>query len=157
MSDKPDLGQVALAWWEALPEDPGGRASLRRCSTVADATFVPAFHRLRWAAGEVRAETLALIAVVLSHVRSNAAGASVGEQMGSGKGDRAVVSELRFRRLLERPASEPDDLAHDLIRVLRLLDGKLNIPDLVKGLQQWGWRTIPTQKKWASDYFDAGR
>lgn len=157
MTDEKDtpLPQAALEWWQQLQEDPGGRAALRRCARVGDVAFVPAFHRLRWTAGKVRTETVAIIAAVLAHVKTNATNGKVAEQMARGKGERAVVSNLRFRRLLERSDTSPDELAMDLIRIIRLLDGAVNIKDLVDGIRRWGHRDIPVQMAWASAYFDA--
>jgi len=51
------------------------------------------------------------------------------EQLAQAKGDRPLVSELRFRRLLQR---DRVDLYPSMIRILRLLDGKATLHGLAE-------------------------
>jgi len=57
------------------------------------------------------------------------------------------VSELRFRRLLQR---ERDDLYGAMIRILQKLDQTANLPDLFNSVFYWG---DPVRKRWAFEYF----
>ena len=42
----PEL-QALDAWWQSLDDNRGDRAELRRCGTLAEVVFTPAYHRLR--------------------------------------------------------------------------------------------------------------
>ena len=63
------------------------------------------------------------------------------------RGDKPVVSELRFRRLLQH---EREELYVALIRVIRLLDGCANIHELANVCFHWGYTE---KKRWAFAYF----
>jgi len=53
-TDKPDFVQATMAWWEPLvappgigkPSNRGELAALRRCKSLEELLFVPAYHRL---------------------------------------------------------------------------------------------------------------
>ncbi len=63
------------------------------------------------------------------------------------QGDRPVVSELRFRRLLRMPRAE---LYRPMIRILALLDHQANLYELAESMFWWGPNI---QKQWAFAYF----
>ncbi len=152
-SDSP-VGQIINEFWQGLEDDKGSRAELRRCKRPDEVVMVPAFHRLchrvrplmkherdGW---EMR---LAAIAGLLAHVRQLDTRRTLAEQMAASKGDSPVVSELRFRRLLQR---DRRDLYGALIRVLGLLDKTANPFDLARSVYYWG---DGERKRWAFAYF----
>ncbi|MBI3985315.1 MAG: type I-E CRISPR-associated protein Cse2/CasB [Lentisphaerae bacterium] len=143
---------IVLAWWKELENDRGERARLRRCGDVTEVFFCPAFHdlvrRLRTIGGVSR-ETVAVTAGVLAHVKENVPAAKVAAQMAEGRGDRAAVSELRFRRLIE--TKDREALFIPLIRLVALMDGKVNVGDLTEGIRFWGPRA---RRDWACDYYE---
>ena len=139
-----------MAWWNALQE-PGKtaeRATLRRCKTVAEVVMTPAFQRVcSNMSDEVKndfdRERLAAVMGLLSHVRSKSS-QPLAEQMA---GNPPVVSELRFRRLLQRGRGE---LYIAMIRIIRMLNHQADIFDLVNSVYYWG---DSTKKRWAYTYF----
>ncbi len=140
---------ILTRWWKGLENDKGTRAELRRCDTPEKVMFNPAFprlcHRLEPLLGEEWNWQLRLAAVIglLSHVRSTTE-QTLAYQMA---GNPPQVSELRFRRLLQR---ERDDIYGAMIRILQMLDHTANPPDLMASVFYWG---DPVRKRWAFDYF----
>ncbi|MCB1751678.1 MAG: type I-E CRISPR-associated protein Cse2/CasB [Gammaproteobacteria bacterium] len=140
---------ILTHWWQGLENDKGTRAELRRCDMPEKVMFHPAFPRLcrrlqplleqewNW---QIR---LAALVGLLSHVRKTT-GQTLAHQMA---GNPPKVSELRFRRLLQR---EADDFYGAMIRVLPMLDHTANLPDLMSSVFYWG---DPVRKRWAFDYF----
>jgi len=151
---KPDapLGEILTEFWQGLEEDKGARAQLRRCKTPEEVVMVPAFHRLcRRVRPLMKGERegwemrMAAIAGLLAHVRKLESRKTLAEQMAMG--DSPAVSELRFRRLLQRDRRE---LYGALIRMLGLLDKKANPFDLARSVYYWGDKE---RKRWAFAYF----
>jgi CRISPR system Cascade subunit CasB len=146
--DSPETG-ILTRWWQGLENDKGTRAELRRCDTPEKVIFHPVFprlcHQLEPMLGKEWNWELRLAAVVglLSHVR-NSTGQKLAYQM---SGNPPNVSELRFRRLLQR---ERDDLYGAMIRILQMLDRSANLQDLMASTFNWG---DPVRKRWAYDYF----
>lgn len=148
---------LLISWWEALDRDRGQRANLRRAASPSEVAFGPAFHRLL---GRLRGEgyvvgtdgtaALATVAGLAAHVKSHIGGASIARQMATPKspGAGARVSGLRFRRLLA--VSDRDELYPLLLRVVRLLDGHVNLVSLANAAFWWNDRT---KKDWAYDYY----
>ena len=140
------------AWWQALNENRGDRAELRRCATLTEVAFLPAYHRLRLALGSygpVNADALAIAAGLAARVKNNIAGNTVAEQMATGKADgSAKVSGLRFRRLLK--IKESDELFSAMSRILALLGGEVNLQNLVRSVYYWN---DATRKQWAFEYY----
>jgi len=144
-----------LEWWRALDDSRGNRAALRRCHNPTEVAFNPAFHRLRMKFkqfGYVNPESLALIAGILSHVRDNN-DVHIAAQMATPKtvDGKACVSELRFRRILK--VHDNTELFESLIRIVRMLDGNVNIPILANSIYWWNVNDS-TRKKWAFKYYD---
>lgn len=147
---------VWRTWWERLQQDRGGRAELARCGTVTEAAFCAPFHLLRRMKGnphaEIELKNLGLIAAVLSHIDVDDPGSgSLAKQMAMPQGDKAVVSDVRFRQILRSDASELDERLVALVRVLRQLGGKTSVHQLAKDLSWWNERT---KRKWALDYYE---
>lgn len=151
------LGQALYHWWASLEHDKGSRAELRRCTDPVSVILTSAYQRQFWAwkalfEGEKGYEDrLAQIMGLLSHVKSAKEIRSLASQMAQKNGDTPTVSELRFRRLLQR---QREDLYAPMIRIIRLLDGTVNISDLSESLYYWGDRV---RREWAYDYFGQGK
>ncbi len=150
-SDAP-VGEILNEFWQGLEEDKGSRAQLRRCKTVNEVVMVSAFHRLcRRVRPLMKNEhdgwemRFAAIAGLLAHVRTLDARKTLAAQMAVG--DTPAVSELRFRRLLQRNREE---FYGALIRTLGLLDKKANLFDLARSVYYWGDNE---RKRWAFAYF----
>jgi CRISPR system Cascade subunit CasB len=150
-NDSPEM-QVLTAWWQALDDNRGDRAELRRCSTLTEVAFTPAYHRLRLAVGKhgaVNADALALVAGLSARVKSDITDNTLVEQMATGKTDgSARVSGLRFRRLLK--VKESDGLFNAMGRVVALLGGSVNLQSLANSVYFWNDRT---RKQWAFEYY----
>lgn len=163
-------GKVAFAWWSRLTDkktgDAGARARLRRSHTPAEAlgertalSLVRQFEKVR---PKPSTNRLLDLARVLVHVREHvpitpmrAAGwktfphdrADVG-----GLGERPLLSEVRFRRLM-RAERDNDELVAAFIRLVRLLDGSCNVARLAEDFLYWGDRS---REKMAFEYYAAG-
>jgi CRISPR system Cascade subunit CasB len=155
-----DSSRVLVAWWRALDHNRGERASLRRAASPTVVVFRPSFHRLLgqlrtegYPLNTDRAEAIATIAGLSAHVKSHAGGASFAVQLATPKspGGRALVSGLRFRRLLA--VSNRDELYPLLIRVVRLLDRSVNLVSLANAVFWWNDRNEKTKKDWAYTYY----
>ncbi|MDP2211519.1 MAG: type I-E CRISPR-associated protein Cse2/CasB [Candidatus Aquicultor sp.] len=149
--DSPEF-KALTDWWRELENNRGDRAVLRRCRSLTEVVFSPAYHRLRWAVsrfGSVDDNGLALIVGLAARIKSNSEGSSIAEQMATGKSDgSARVSGLRFRRLLK--VQEKDDLFTAMARIIALLGGTTNLQSLVQSVYFWNDRT---RKQWAFDYY----
>jgi CRISPR system Cascade subunit CasB len=149
--DSPEM-QALAAWWHGLNENRGSRAELRRCATLAEVAFTPAYHRLRLSVGKFGApndDALALVAGLSARVKSDISDCTFAEQMATGKSDgSARVSGLRFRRLLK--VKESDELFTAMGRVVSLLGSAINLQSLANSVYFWSDRT---RKKWAFEYY----
>src|SRR3989339_559460 len=151
--DSPEI--EALATWRCwLDDNRGERAVLRRCGTLTDVAFSPAYHRLRSAVsrfGFVDDDGLTLVAGLAARIKDVIGSGSIAEQMAtpkSGGDSKARVSGLRFRRLLK--VREREDLFSAMIRVIALLGGSINMRSLAQGVYFWNDKT---RKQWAFDYY----
>lgn len=146
-----------LVWWDQLKEhEKGERAFLRRCSSADEAVYSPAYHRLRAALSSTWDdppwhEQLEPIAALAAHVKEHAGDKNIAAQMAtsSGAGEKPAVSGLRFRRLLS--TDERSDLFRSLVRVIRLLNGRVNLLSLADSVYWWNERT---RRRWAHDYYN---
>lgn len=148
-ADKP-LGEVLQQWWTDLQERNGDRAELRRAETVADVILLPAFQRacLRFKPFFKEEEhweaRLATVLGLMAHIRHTNPEQALAMQMA---GSPPVVSELRFRRLIQR---NRDDLYVSMIRILRMLGNKANLHDVANSVYYWGDKV---KRDWAFVYF----
>lgn len=144
------LGKELHKWWVELQSNQGDRAELCRAKSVEDVILLPVFHRtcqrFRYLfQGQVNWEyRFAAVIGLMAHVRTPS-NQKLAEQM-AGK-PRPTVSELRFRRLLQRDRKE---LYVTLIRVLRMLGNRSNLHDLANSIYYWGDRV---KRDWAFTYF----
>jgi CRISPR system Cascade subunit CasB len=149
--DKP-VGQALQDCWKTLQENRGERAELRRCRSPNEVALTPMFSRfcqrlqplmdkdILWH------ERIAAILGLLAHVEKESS-LRLAEQMSERKGEGVVVSELRFRRLLQ---CDRDKLYGSLIRVLHMLNQTANIFDLARSVYFWEDKV---KKEWAYLYF----
>lgn len=141
-----------IKWWEGLNEDRGERAILRRCYTLNEVAFSPAYHRLCQTLerfGKVDYDGLAVIAGLAIRVKDNDDSSNLAEQMATGKPDgSARMSGLRFRRLLK--VKKREELFAAMIRAIALLSGVANLQSLAQSV--YFWNDI-TRKQWAFDYY----
>lgn len=141
-------------WWCGLEKDTGGRAALRRAITVEQVVFIPVYHRLFLQMSQIRKirrDSLPRVAGLLALVKEDSGSKRpLAKQMGTAKdkGNSATVSELRFRRLLAQ--SHGDELYPHLARIIRLLNGKVDLLGLADAAYRWDERT---RKEWAYDYY----
>ncbi len=151
-------------WWTVLnartepgqPSRRGELSRLRRCGTLAEVMFDPAYQRLfnqipdpKWK----NRERIAAIAGVLAHVKEhlgspNKLAALLGTPKEKGGSPR--LSELRFQRLVQ--TKEIEALFPLLVRVLHLAGDAAPIPDLIESLYFWGELR---RSKWTFDYYNA--
>lgn len=154
--EKDKVESAWIRWWKALQEDRGGRAELRRCGTIEEAAFCEPFHLLRRMRGDPEKpwdlRRLGLIASVLAHVEEDAAGErSLAALMAEPDGDKAVVSDSRFRKILRCGDQDLDELLRDLIRVLQQVKGRAPVDRLGEDL--WWWNE-GIRRTWAIHYFE---
>ena len=151
---KSPLGQALLHWHTGLDKDRGTRAELRRCASPAAVVMTPEFHRLcrKWQQWlpENRHSLDRFAAVIgLAAQLSNAQDAGTfAKQMARPKNNGPVISELRFRRLLQQEAI--DDLYPNLVRILNQLDRSANLSSLAESIFYW---SDGVRKDWAYDYY----
>jgi CRISPR system Cascade subunit CasB len=156
--------EILLDWWRRLEtEDRGGRARLRRCHTLDEVLFVPAFHDLLrrltpFEADPLRLAAAAGIAVVVKEHTPEEFGAGFARQMGRKEADRRVVSEVRFRQLItvdeatRTPQEAREEAWRTSRRLVRLLGQKVDLVDAARSLYAWNDRT---RREWALAYYAA--
>jgi CRISPR system Cascade subunit CasB len=144
------------AWWESLEDRRGDRAELRRCRSLDPVMLTEAYHRFRKRMTKTgltfREDQLAAVAGLLSHVQEHAPDQhELGTQMAGGESqdEKATVQGLRFRRLLQQ--EDREDLYRSLIRVVRLLDRRVNVGALARDVFYWG---PSVRKRWARTYYE---
>lgn len=140
-----------LSWWRGLEQNRGDRAELRRCADLLQVMQTEAFHDARRRLMEAglsdadsRRPRLAAIVALAAHVKGLSE-ESLPETFSSG--DKAPVSPLRFRQILE--AASDDELFTRLRRVLPLVDSAINLPALAADVWHWG---DSVRKRWVYDY-----
>lgn len=150
-----DSAAILRSWWQWLEQHRGERAVLRRASSPTEVVFSPAYHhllgQLQQQEYKVKREALAMVAGLAAHVKIDAGtDKSMAQLMASPRpgGTGAKVSGLRFRRLLA--VTGRVELYPLLIRVIRLLDSKVNLVSLANST--YWWNEI-TRKQWAYDYY----
>jgi CRISPR system Cascade subunit CasB len=154
-----------INWWASLDDNRGLRARLRRVDRPDDALLTDAFFNFLQYVPESWAEpkrlcSSALVACILAQIKTNQTGKSFAAQLGSGEGDRPVMSELRFRQLLK--SRTPEEFYRRLLRAVRLLEGSVNILSITDGILRWyeefldGANRKPHKRlsvQWAHDYY----
>ena len=152
---------AAFEWWQTLTEQDGkrsgpnlrgDRAELRRAREAADVYANPSFHALlrrlgaNATADDRLARAAAVLAAILARVERHQDG-GFARQAAAGE-DGPNLSELRFRRLLQKQTAE--ELQGDLGRALHVLDKTADVRDLARSILRWN---DETRRRWAFDYF----
>lgn len=160
-------GKAAWNWWSSLQPRPNAghrgdraaQAQLRRCSTMNEALLIPAFWELRnnlaWYAdsGGQSEQRIAALAIILAHIRENdrVLKPRHPDHRSHGDPDRILLSEIRFRRLMQ--ARSADELRAEFVRYIHLLKGQANVTECAKTVLFWGDHV---RRDWAFHYFAAG-
>lgn len=158
------IGTQLYEFWGGLRGDLATRSALRRCREPEDVIGVPAYHRLcvrlrphlgddpQWQA------RLATVVGLLASVKSETGGPLI-SRMASLQGQRPLVSELRFRRLLKvrGDGSNATELYTALRRVLSLLNGEADPLEVASAAYFWHdtYRGGDIRREWAFTYFSA--
>ncbi len=156
-----------LKWWKWLDDNRGDRARLRRVESPDDVLMTSAFaHFLAempddWSESR-QLPASALVAAIVAQVKDNVTAPSFAAQLATAKegGDKPRMSELRFQQL--QKSQEPAEFYRRLLRVVRMLDGNVNILSLTDDILHWmheyrkGIDRNPQNRLafcWASDYY----
>lgn len=152
--------EKVFAWWRTIqsPDNRGLRAELRRAKSLPEVALTDAFNRLRQRMGNTdwrNYEGLALVAVALAYVETDTGGRDIesfAKQLAphsrKGGSDKGVLSELRFRRLIQH--ERHGELMEPMIRVLRMLNKRASVVGLATTLYYWN---EITRRRLAFAYF----
>lgn len=171
-------------WHHWLDDNRGNRARLRRAEGPEDILLTDAFFSflnrmpVSWRENNPML-TSAAVAGLLAHVKEDRQTlsrgyqpkdenkpkkmASFAEQLATpAKSEKPAMSELRFQQL--QKSRTTDDFFRRVLRAIRLLDGKVNIPSLANDIIHWH-KEFDNQiarktsnrlaVRWATDYFTA--
>lgn len=151
--------QIAFDWWRRLNPrggvQPGPHkaalARLRRAATPTEVLLESEALRLV-ARLPYSAKKAAVLAGVLAFVRESD-DKSVARAIGRNSLDdeqSALVSEVRFRRLLQ---SRDEELMEAMRRLVRQMKGCANVINLSNAILYWGDKT---KQRWIFDYYGVG-
>jgi len=148
------VSEYFLDWWESLKKDKGDRSELRRSKNLQKLQLTSAFQRCYWGGLKHFAQKerkpskkqMATIIGLAAYIEKNDIEKKddqsekqehdyFGYQIGRGE-EKPKLSELRFRRLLK--IKDREKLYRFLIQVIRLLDNKVNLLDLMRIAYFWG-------------------
>ncbi len=151
---------IAEAWWRDLASpEAGGRttrgtrraalANLRRAGTSLEVIQEPEALRLVTRLPHENPDRVASLAGILAFVRESD-DRRVAHAIGRASLDddaSAIMSENRFRRLMQVPGEE---LMGAMRRLVRLTKGKVSVKDLSFAVLRWG---DGVKKRWIFDYY----
>lgn len=153
---------VARDWWQRLTGRDGPHlgqrraalARIRRAATPIEVMQEPEALRLIERLPR-NPDRVAQLAGVLAFVRESEE-RSVPRAIGRASlddGDEALVSEGRFRRLLQ---TQDNELMDAMRRLVRMAKGKLNVHDLSSAILDWGDgdRGDRVKRRWIFDYYN---
>lgn len=153
-------------WHHCLDDNRGDRARLRRSERQEDILLTDSFfHFLQRMPKSWREKkpmlTSAAVAGLLAHVKENRTSGRFAQQLATpAQGKKPPMSELRFQQM--QKSRSTDDFYRHVLRAIRLLDGKVNIPSLANDIIHWHWEfekqadREPAKRlavRWATDYF----
>lgn len=167
-----ELGHPAtdfiLEWWEELKTHKGDRAEIRRCKKLSEVELTSAYQRFywqflnefkedqnNWVPSKEKTALLVALAVYVSENKSlHKSEEDEQEKIDYfayqiSRGEKPKLSELRFRRLLK--IQDREKLFRFLIQVIRLLDRKVNLLDILKIAFYWNDNT---KKSLAYKYYE---
>lgn len=152
---------VVRAWCEELLAGEEGRwraarAQLRRCNSAIDALHIPETLWLvrRLGGNERNCDRIAVLAVILAHLKPEGLrvhktlARSLGRVSFDEKTESAVLSESRFRRLLQ--SEDDSELLDQFSRAVKMLKGEANPEDIARVILGWG---DFTRKRMIFDYY----
>ena len=142
-----------LDWWDRLKQTKGDRAELRRCKNLKEVQLISAYQRCYWASINLwkkekikpSKEQMAIIIGLSAYVEDNDTEKKKDQKENQqydflgyqiSRGDKPRLSELRFRRLLK--INNREKLFRFLIQVIRIMDKKVNLLDLLRTAYFWG-------------------
>ena len=153
---------VTCDWWQRLTRRDGPHlgqrraalARIRRAATPIEVMQEPEALRLIERLPR-NPDRVAQLAGVLAFVRESEE-RSVPRAIGRASvddGDGALVSEGRFRRLLQ---TQDGELMDAMRRLVRMTKGKLNVHDLSSAILDWGdgHRGDRVKRRWIFDYYN---
>jgi len=155
-----------LDWWDELKQNKGARAELRRCKNLAEIQMTAAYQRCFWQIvkhfakekWQSNKEQMAIIIGLSAHIEDNDTAKKDDQENHQehdffgyqiSRGDKPKLSELRFRRMLK--IKEREKLFRFLIQIIRLLDKKVHLLDLLRIAFYWG---EPARTKLAYQYYE---
>lgn len=152
---------IAFDWWQRLTRNGGPHlgqrraalARIRRAATPIDVMQEPEALRLIERLPR-NPERVAVLAGTLAFVRETDE-RSVAQAIGRSSlddEDSALMSEGRFRRLLQ---TQDTELMDAMRRLARMAKGKLNVRDLSSAILDWGdrYRGDRLKRRWIFDYY----
>jgi CRISPR type I-E-associated protein CasB/Cse2 len=169
-----EQAKIAKSWWSALNNkehvDRAALAKLRRCENAVEAATV--LQGLRLARklgcdkpGTQDARAALELAILLAHVREDdplplmrAAGwksfPGDKKETDAPSEQRPLLSELRFRRLLQTTRAERLEAFKRLVHQLK---GKARVADLTDSYLNWDDKVLgdKVRERWAFDYYAA--
>lgn len=142
-----------LEWWGSLKKNKGDRAELRRCKNLQNIQTSSAYLRCYWQLIKYfpqerkspSREQMSIIIGLAAHIEDNdsvkktdQSDSQISDFLGYqiSRGDKPKLSELRFRRLLK--IKDREKLYRFLIQVIRILERKVNLLDLLSIAFFWG-------------------
>ena len=154
-------GDVVHDWWRALVPDDGGTkapsgpqraalARLRRAQDAIDVMIEPEALRLLKRLPRHQPDRLTTVAGVLAFVTPPDDASHIIRSVGrtAFEDDKsALLSETRFRRLLQLRA---DELLDPMRRLVRLNKGRANVRDLAESILFWDERV---KQRWIFEYY----
>ena len=153
---------VARDWWQRLIRRDGPHlgqrraalARIRRAATPIEVMQEPEALRLIERLPH-NPDRVAQLAGVLAFVRESDE-RSVPRAIGRASlddGESALMSEGRFRRLLQ---TQDDELMEAMRRLVRMARGKLKVHDLSSAILDWGdgYRGDRVKRRWIFDYYN---
>lgn len=151
---------IAEAWWRDLASyETGGHvtrgtrraalANLRRASTALEVIQEPEALRLITRLPHENPDRVAILAGILAFVRESddrPVARAIG-RISLDDDESGIMSENRFRRLMQVPGEE---LMGAMRRLVRLTKGRANVRDLSFSVLRWG---DGVKKRWIFNYY----
>lgn len=150
-------------YMKELQQNTSLRAELKRCRSENEVMMTPAFYQLHSRFSPLMegepwlSQRLAIIVGLMSHIRNEKGKAFTSPTSEKSAIDLFIgpftdgsppkLSELRFRRVLQRDTAE---LYPALLRLLKMVSGEVNLYGLADSVFRWGPRV---KQQWAEAYF----
>lgn len=146
---------IAFQWWSELTAKRAGRrraalARMRQAATPLEVMFEPEALSLiqRLPRNPDRAAVLAGILACVSTDDSRPVARAVGRASLDDDQSPAIMSEVRFRRILQTPA---DGLMDAMRRLVAMTKGQVNVRDLSAAVLYWNERV---KRDWIFQYYN---